>query len=56
MRDLTVSQNSSANLDHNFKLAVLPHWHNFNLQCGLRSERALNKSLIHKDNFKFYSR
>ena len=49
MRDHPVSQNPSVNLDHNFKLLILQSWHNFNLQCGLKSERTLNNLLIHKD-------
>lgn len=56
MRNLIVSQNPRVNLDHNFKLFGFQGRHNFNLQCELRSKRALNNSLIDRDNFKFYSR
>ena len=30
-------------------MLILQSWHNFNLQCGLKSERTLNNLLIHKD-------
>lgn len=53
---LCVQPSLNKNSEHNLELVIFQSSHSYNLKCGLRGERPLNKLLIHEDNFKIYSR